>query len=233
MLQIPHRIRAGKAAEVPHRIDQADGSRGSAFGENGRGQRPEDGRESPEEARSHGQQQDGSDEMRARGNTCPQRAACNQQGHRRVPAPLIATIRGPARQDHREQQQDIRRRRDQCDGQVGQTGELFQDGRQPEGNAVASGYSQEVNHRQQHHVAVAQRLPNSELSAGIFLTLLALQLRDDPIALVGWQPVGLLRPVGKIKDRNDTKYNCGHAFQKKDPSPARQPRPVNAQDEAR
>ena len=47
-------------------------------------------------------------------------------------------------------------------GEVVEAGETFEDSRQPERYAIASGERSEVAQRQQHNVTVAQRLPDTE-----------------------------------------------------------------------
>src|SRR5579864_4509973 len=122
-----------------------------------------------------------------------------------------------------------RQRREQRHLQIALPRKTLENCGQPERQAVISRKREKITQRQENNVAMAQRFRDRKAMSALLRLLFLAELSGNPFALVAAQPIGLPRPVGEIKDRDDAKDNRGNAFENEQPSPAAQSKPGDAQ----
>src|SRR5258708_33813968 len=85
----------------------------------------------------------------------------------------------------------VRQRSKQRHFQIALSGQALQHGGKPKRDSVISSEREEIAGGEQNNVAVAQGLPNAVGANLLFGVVLAIQLRDDPLALLGGKPLRL------------------------------------------
>src|ERR1700731_5488893 len=142
-----------------------------------------------------------------------------------MPTALPGSIGMPPVHLLSQKTRQVRQRGKQRHFQIALPGQALQDGGKPKRDSVVSRQREEIAGGEQNNVAVTQSLPNAVGANFLLGFFLAIQLRNDPLAFLGGEPVRLPRPVRQVNQCDQAQYDSGNSFKNEKPPPASQTEP--------
>src|SRR5204863_6941794 len=92
--------------------------------------------------------------------------------------------------------------------------------------------SAEIDQAQYQHAGMGQRLPERVSCVSLADHPLAAQAVDQPVALIGGEPMRLCGTVGQVKHHDEAVLNCPEALANEQPLPTPEPPdPVHSEDQ--
>src|SRR5882672_8295881 len=202
--QVAHYQRADEPSEISDGIDQSNRSSGCGLAEEKSRHCPEARLEAVESPASHHKQKNRYGQVGTIDHREGESDATNENGHCRMPSAFASSVGVPSIQLLRDESCYVRQSGKQRHLQIASPREMFENGRQPERDAVTPGHGAEVAKGQQNYIAVTKGFPNA-VRANAFLGLLfSPQFGSNPGLFIGGKPSCFFRPVREIKNGKDS-----------------------------
>src|ERR1043166_7112509 len=149
-----------------------------------------------------------------------------------VPSAFSGSVRVPAAELLRCKSRDIWQRGQHGYSQIALPGKPLQDGREPEGQPVASRGGEKIAQGQQQYVFVPDCFPDRIAAQLLLAAILLFKFSFNPFTLLWRKPPGLTRPIRQVKERNRAGDDRWNSLEDEEPPPAVQSEPGNSEKES-
>jgi hypothetical protein len=131
----------------------------------------------------------------------------------------------PAAELLRRKSRDVWQRGQHGYTQIALLGEPLQDRWEPECQPVASRGGEKIAQGQQQYVFVSDCFPDRIAAQSLLAAILFLKFSFNPLTLLSRKPLGLVRPIRQIKERNRAGDDRWNSLEYEEPPPAVQSEP--------